>query len=303
MDLRRFLGSVNFYRRHIKNAAANQALLHELLHGAKKQDMSPIAWNEQSTAAFLQCKQDIANAALSAHPHAGAKLRICADASGTAMGASLEQLVDNARQPLAFFPKTFTPAEKRYSSYNRELTALFSAVKFFRGLIEGSELIPVTDQKLLTYAFKQKMDKASPRQARQLGLISKYSTEIQHIKGENNVVADDLSRIEAIRMPTVINLAALVEAQSSDEELAALMKDPNSSLAFRKLTHGQDNAGIFCDVSTTDIRPFVPAAFRRQIFDTFHGQSHPSARATVKLVCQRYVWPSMNSVTQWTRAC
>ena len=58
MDLRCFLGSVNFYRRHIKNAAANQALLHELLHGAKKKDMSPIAWNGQSTAAFLQCKQD-----------------------------------------------------------------------------------------------------------------------------------------------------------------------------------------------------------------------------------------------------
>ena len=116
------------------------------------------------------------------------------------MGASLEQLVDKRRN---FFPKKFTPAEKRYSSYDRELTALFSAVKFFRGLIEGSELITVTDQKPLTYTFKRKMDKASPRQARQLGIISQYSTEIQHIKGENNVVADDLSRIEAVRMPTV----------------------------------------------------------------------------------------------------
>ncbi|GFQ96582.1 retrovirus-related Pol polyprotein from transposon opus [Trichonephila clavata] len=35
-DLRIFLGMINFYRRYLKDAAKNQALLHDYLKGAKK---------------------------------------------------------------------------------------------------------------------------------------------------------------------------------------------------------------------------------------------------------------------------
>ncbi|GBN11100.1 Transposon Ty3-I Gag-Pol polyprotein [Araneus ventricosus] len=37
-DLRTFLGILNFYRRYLKDAAKNQALLHEYLKGSKKKD-------------------------------------------------------------------------------------------------------------------------------------------------------------------------------------------------------------------------------------------------------------------------
>ncbi|GFQ66361.1 transposon Ty3-I Gag-Pol polyprotein [Trichonephila clavata] len=36
-DLRIFLGMINFYRRYLKDAAKNQALLHDYLKGAKKE--------------------------------------------------------------------------------------------------------------------------------------------------------------------------------------------------------------------------------------------------------------------------
>ena len=43
------------------------------------------------------------------------------DASYNAAGAVLQQEVDNQWQPNAFFSKKLTPAETRYSAFDREL--------------------------------------------------------------------------------------------------------------------------------------------------------------------------------------
>ncbi|GFQ90718.1 transposon Tf2-11 polyprotein [Trichonephila clavata] len=47
-DLRYFLGMINFYRRYLKDAAKNQALLHDYLKGAKKRDKRKIQWTEEA---------------------------------------------------------------------------------------------------------------------------------------------------------------------------------------------------------------------------------------------------------------
>ncbi|GFT21883.1 transposon Ty3-I Gag-Pol polyprotein [Nephila pilipes] len=52
------------------------------------------------------------------------------------------------------------------------------------------------------------------------------------------------------------------------------------------------------------IRPFVPKMFRREIFNNLHALSHPGVRASLKMVAERYVWPSMRQdVVLWARTC
>jgi hypothetical protein len=41
------------------------------------------------------------------------------------MGAVLQQRVDNAWQPLAFFSKKLNRAQQKYSAYDRELLAVY----------------------------------------------------------------------------------------------------------------------------------------------------------------------------------
>lgn len=94
--------------------------------------------------------------------------------------------------------------EQRYSTYNRELLAIFASVKFFHHLFDCRQFVIKTDHKPLVSAFKQKLDKISERQIRQLDYISQFSTDIVYVKGEDNVVADALSRINAIEMPSVL---------------------------------------------------------------------------------------------------
>lgn len=204
------------------------------------------------------------------------------------MGATLEQLVDNIWQPLGFYSKKLSPTQQKYSTYDRELLAIYSALKFFRHFVEGQNLIIRTDHKPLIYAFQQNSDRASPRQARHLNFIAQFSTKIVHIAGENNTVPDALSRIQTI-MPVIISTEELLQAQTDDEELKEILQSDCSSLDLRKLRFQDSDATLYCDVSTNDVRPYVPKSLRRRIFDTVHNFSHPSGKTTRKLIGQRFV--------------
>ena len=51
----------------------------------------------------------------------------------------------------------------------------------------------------LTYAFRQKLEKCSPRQFRYLDFTAQFTTDIRYVKGVENEVADTLSRIETVK--------------------------------------------------------------------------------------------------------
>ncbi|GBO02626.1 Transposon Ty3-I Gag-Pol polyprotein [Araneus ventricosus] len=84
-DLRTFLGILNFYRRYLKDAAKNQALLHEYLKGSKKKDKRKIQWTDEAEKQFEKCKNDLANATLLSFPNSELPLSLFTDASDTAI--------------------------------------------------------------------------------------------------------------------------------------------------------------------------------------------------------------------------
>ncbi|GBN26285.1 Transposon Ty3-I Gag-Pol polyprotein [Araneus ventricosus] len=90
-DLRTFLGILNFYRRYLKDAAKNQALLHEYLKGSKKKDKRKIQWTDEAEKQFEKCKNDLANATLLSFPNSELPLSLFTDASDTEIGAVLQQ--------------------------------------------------------------------------------------------------------------------------------------------------------------------------------------------------------------------
>lgn len=195
-ELRRFIATANFYRRFIPNAARSQAILQQLIKGNKKNDQTEIEWSDQTITAFNKCKNDLAEATLLAHPVTNAPIILQVDASDNAVGAALHQVIENEMQPLGFYSKKLNDAQKKYSTYDRELLSAYQGIRHFRHVLEGRPFTLMTDHKPLIFAFKQKQDKASPRQARHLDYISQFTTDIQHISGSENVTADFLSRME-----------------------------------------------------------------------------------------------------------
>lgn len=304
-SLRRFLGMLNYYHRFLPKAAEQQVLLNDFLKNSRRKDNTKISWTQEAIAAFENCKQDLANAVTLTHPVSEAPLSLTVDASNVALGGVVEQYVDGQWKPLSFFSKKLSPAQRKYSTYDRELLSVYAAIKYFRHFIEGKHFTIFTDHLPLTFAFAQNPDKASPRQARQLDFISQFSTDIKHIKGKSNIVADALSRIEAIDCPNPINYQLFQEHQTLDSELQNILTDPqSSSLKLQKITFPGSSAPIYCDLHNQIIRPFVPNSLRKTIFNQFHNLAHPSIRATTKLISEKFVWPSMNKdLRNWTKAC
>jgi hypothetical protein len=72
------------------------------------------------------------------------------------MGAVLQQSVDNAWPPLAFFSKKLNSTQQKYSAYDCELLAAYEDVKYeyFRHKLEERHFTIFTDHKVIKYAFQ-----------------------------------------------------------------------------------------------------------------------------------------------------
>lgn len=99
-----------------------------------------MAWTTILQSAFERSKEALATCAELAHPNMNADLAVFTDASNNAVGAVLQQRVRAAWQPLAFFSRTLPESIRKLSTYDRELHAIFEAVKYFRHMFEGGIL-------------------------------------------------------------------------------------------------------------------------------------------------------------------
>lgn len=151
-------------------------------------------------------------------------------------------------------------------------------MKYFRDLVEGKKLIIKTDHKPLTYELGRKSKKSSPRQLRQLNSIGQFTTENRCVAGEDNVVADPLSHIASINMPVSITIEETAAAQRVDEELPKILESREHQLHKFQLDSG---ISVYCDTQT-EIRAYIPAGLRIQIFHMTHSIAKPSGRSTSK---------------------
>ena len=118
--LRRFLGMVNFYRRFIPGVAKTLAPLHLIL-SPHKHSRKNIEWNEVAEASFIAVKQQLADTTMLAFPDLSAPNQLVTDASDTAVCAVVQQTVAGVTQPLAFFSKSLTSAQEKWSNFDRKL--------------------------------------------------------------------------------------------------------------------------------------------------------------------------------------
>jgi cleavage and polyadenylation specificity factor subunit 1 len=194
-ELQGFLGVINFYRRFIPAAARILKPLTDQLKGGPK-PAAAIPWTADMQAAFAAAKAALAGCVRLIHPTPGAEVALHVDASADHIGAALQQRPHPAApwRPLGFFSKKLDGAQVKYSAFDRELLACVSGFRHFRHMLEGRRFTIFTDHKPLTYALQRTSDPWSARQARQLSYLAEYTDDIQHIAGEENIVADTLSR-------------------------------------------------------------------------------------------------------------
>ncbi|KAG8176762.1 hypothetical protein JTE90_003393 [Oedothorax gibbosus] len=78
-------------------------------------------------------------------------------------------------------------------------------------------------------------------------------------------------------MPNPIDYTEISNAQIDDIELKQLIEN-SEVLQFQKINLLDGKEPVYCDVSTGTARPYIPQPFRKAVFASLHGLSHPGIR-------------------------
>ena len=233
--LQEFVGMINFYRWFIPSAAQIMIPLFEALAGKSRK---ALLWTPGMDKAFQGAKAALAGAAMLIHPCQNVSISLTTDASDMAVGSALQQFVDGSWEPLAFFSKQLRPPERKYSAFDRELLALYLSIRHFRYFLEGRHFIVYTDHKPLTFSVSKTAEPWSNSQQHQLSYISEFTTDIRHISGKDNPLADTLSRATIANTQLGIDYLDLSKAQRDDPKVQACRFSEGSKWQLEEFSYG-----------------------------------------------------------------
>ena len=100
-----------------------------------------MCWTNEATLAFKANKQALASATSLSYLKPDALTSIMCNASDTIVGAVLQQCIEGQWCPIVYFSKQLHIPQKGYSTFDRELVAIYQAVKHFWHFVEGQRFI------------------------------------------------------------------------------------------------------------------------------------------------------------------
>jgi hypothetical protein len=262
---RGFLGFGNFYRRFIKGFSNIVQPLNNLLRKDRK-----FEWTELCQEAFDDLKKRFTEEPVLIMPNRDKPFQIECDASKYASGAILTQLDSNGdRHPCAYISKTFSPTERNYEIYDRELLAIIRALEEWRHYIQGSPhpTIVLSDHKNLTYYREAR--KLNRRQARWSLYLSEFDIKLVHTPGHKMILSDALSR-----RPDFVP-----ENDTDNDDMMMLPDDLFVNLIDTELQHRIADCATFDSDATDALTTLLqrgPPSIRHHLqdwtMDTFDGK-------------------------------
>ena len=124
-----------WYARFIKNYAEMKLPINKLTFKGQKWK-----WREEQETAFKNIKDALTRAPVLARPDFTNPFIIQCDASNSVLGALLAQMFEDGEHPIVYASRTLTPAERNYSTTEKECLALLWAIKKFRPYVEVMSL-------------------------------------------------------------------------------------------------------------------------------------------------------------------
>lgn len=189
-ELQRFLGMAGYYRCFCKNFSTIVATLTALCSPKK-----PFCWFDVCQHAFMCAKTLLCSAPVLSTPDLSRPFTLEVDASATGAGAVLLQDgADGFSHPVSYFSTKFSRPQLNYSTIEKETLAMLIALQHFDVYL-GAVSLPVvvfTDHNPLV--FLSRMYNHNQRLMHWALMAQKYNLEIKHKKGNDNIVADALSR-------------------------------------------------------------------------------------------------------------
>lgn len=183
-------------------------------------------WSKEAQTTLDSIKTTMTFAHVLALPDYNQAFVLETDASGVGIGAVLMQ---NGRL-VAFLSKVLTPRHQALSTYEKELLAIVMATQKWHYYLQGSHFIIRTDHQSLKFLLEQRL--STMLQQKWLAKLMGFNYEICYKKGQENVVADALSRIpenyREARITAIVTaqqlwLGEVMDSYMNDSEAQAII--------------------------------------------------------------------------------
>jgi hypothetical protein len=197
LGIHSILGHIGFYRRFIKDFSKISKPLTNLL-----QKDVPFVFDDNCKEAFEILKKALIIAPIVQPPDWNLPFEITCDASYFAVGVILGQRVDKKLNVIHYASKTLDAAQNNYATTEKELIVVVFACDKFRPYIVDSNVTIHTDHAAITYLMEKK--DAMRRLIRWVVLLQEFDLHIVDRKGDENLVADNLSRLENISYDPIV---------------------------------------------------------------------------------------------------
>lgn len=232
-QLRGFLGLAGYYRKFVRNFGIISKPLTDLLRKG-----SIFTWSASAEEAFQHLKQALASAPVLAMPDFSKPFVVETDASDVGVGAVLSQ----SSHPLAFISRALGPKSKGLSTYEKEFVAIILAVDHWRPYLQTSEFIIKTDHRSLTHLDDQRLH--TPWQQKAFTKLLGLNYRICYRKGQDNRVADALSRCRYPAQPTLATISSSQPAWL-DEVIKSYATDAQAVKLLQELSVKKEQEGAF----------------------------------------------------------
>mgnify|MGYP000620621369 CR=1 FL=1 len=258
-------------------------------------------------------KKIIAREVLLAYPDYEKPFHIYTDASKFQLGAVIVQ----EDTPLAFFSRKLRKEQRNYTTGERELLAIVETLKEFQNMLLGFEIIVHTDHKNLTFKNFN-----TERVMRWRLILEEYGPTFQYVKGEKNIVADTLSRLnfnseteENQILEELYNLGQddikynsnpltyinIAKNQQQDKELIQKVKNDSKNYHIKSFSGGR----ITRHLIVHNDKIVVPKNLETIVVQWYHNQlCHPGETRTEQTIRQHFTWKGLReSVHQICSKC
>ena len=303
-DVRAFLGLVRYISDFLPKLADHTVILTPLTTKEARKDFP--TWTAEHEDAFTAIKSLVVSTdCLTVIDHDNPRnnnIYVTCDASDWRTGATLSYGPTwESVRPVAFDSMQLKAAEKNYPVHEKELLAIIRALQKWRSDLLGERIHVYTDHRTLENFDTQK--DLSCRQLHWQEFLSQYDMSITYIRGEDNTVADALSRLppNCFRDESASETRPSINAVLSiatDESILRKIKTSYLDDEFCKRVAASSMKGCQCSNGLWYVgdRLLIPRVtdIRENLFRLAHDTlGHFGADKSYAALCDAYYWPNM----------
>jgi hypothetical protein len=184
-ELRRFLGMTNYMRSFVPEYSM-------LAKPLTREVNNPVGeWpQEEMREAFERLKKAVSDQLVLSHLDYNVPIVVQCDASVLGVGGCLINRRPDGDQVIGCASHAFNATESRWKTIEQEAFAIVFMLLYFRSVLWGHHFMVETDHRNLTFIHAG----TSSKLTRWSLLLQSMSFAVSYIPGEQNVVADTLSR-------------------------------------------------------------------------------------------------------------